>query len=244
MLYSTECWAMKYQHVHKMVVAEMRMLRWMCGHTRKDKIRNKDIRGKVEVVEIEGKMRENRLRAKRVDEDLERDSKKRLRWVIHPGSALTSFSLNFGVPTKPEASELLKGLVLGRDGNIHLRITPLGDVGCYNPPLLWARRPRRHIFGQGLALIPFVTSRPEPDYFPGPFHHRCEFGLDLGLKQVVIESDSHDSITSLSTSIENGSWEAYLALLHTRRLGESFQDCRWSWIPRSANMMADFLASK
>ncbi|KAM2067302.1 hypothetical protein ACFX1T_043651 [Malus domestica] len=42
--------------------SEMRMLRWMCGHTRKDKIRNEDIRGKVGVAEIEGKMRENRLR--------------------------------------------------------------------------------------------------------------------------------------------------------------------------------------
>ncbi|KAM2249069.1 hypothetical protein ACFXTI_003764 [Malus domestica] len=54
--------AVKHQHVHKMGVVEMRMLRWMCGHTRKDKIRNMDIRGKVGVAEIEGKMRENRLR--------------------------------------------------------------------------------------------------------------------------------------------------------------------------------------
>ncbi|RXI06451.1 hypothetical protein DVH24_018493 [Malus domestica] len=45
-------------------------------------------------------------------------------------------SLNFGVLMEPEASELPKGLVLGRDENIHLRITPLGDVGCYNPPSL------------------------------------------------------------------------------------------------------------
>ncbi|RXH76685.1 hypothetical protein DVH24_019573, partial [Malus domestica] len=52
-------------------------------------------------------------------------------WVTHPGSALATFSLNFRVPTEPEASELPKGLVLGRDVNIHLRITPLGDVGCY-----------------------------------------------------------------------------------------------------------------
>ncbi|CAN6692870.1 unnamed protein product [Malus baccata var. baccata] len=44
-----------------MGVAEMRMLRGMCGHTRKDKIENEDIRGKVGVAEIEGKMRKNRF---------------------------------------------------------------------------------------------------------------------------------------------------------------------------------------
>ena len=33
------------------------MLCWMCGHTRKDNIRNEDIRCKVGVAEIEGKMR-------------------------------------------------------------------------------------------------------------------------------------------------------------------------------------------
>ncbi|KAM1252567.1 hypothetical protein ACFX13_041395 [Malus domestica] len=59
MLYGIECWAVKHQHVG---VVEMRMLRWMCGHTRNDKIRNEDIRGKVGVAEIEGKRRENRLR--------------------------------------------------------------------------------------------------------------------------------------------------------------------------------------
>ena len=62
MLYGTECWAVKYQHVHKMGVVGMRMLRWMCGHTRKDKIRNEDIRGKVGIAKIKGNMKENRLR--------------------------------------------------------------------------------------------------------------------------------------------------------------------------------------
>ena len=60
------------------------------------------------------------------------------RWVTHPGIALVRYSLNFGVPTEPKASELPKGLALGRDGNIHIRITPLGDVGSHNPPPLGA----------------------------------------------------------------------------------------------------------
>ncbi|KAM1271387.1 hypothetical protein ACFX2J_032211 [Malus domestica] len=81
-------------------------------------------------------------------------------WITHPGNALASFSLIFGVPTELEANELPKSFVLGRDGNIHIRIIPLGDVGCHNQPPLGARRPRRYTSSQGLALIPFVTSRP------------------------------------------------------------------------------------
>ncbi|KAL6497468.1 Palmitoyl-protein thioesterase 1 [Orobanche gracilis] len=62
LLYGTECWAVKQCHVHKMSVVEMRLLRWMCGHTRKDRVRNEIIRTKVGVTCIENKMRENRLR--------------------------------------------------------------------------------------------------------------------------------------------------------------------------------------
>ncbi|XP_070039302.1 uncharacterized protein [Nicotiana tomentosiformis] len=53
-----ECWLVKIAHVQKMKVAEMRMLRWMCGHTMLDKIRNEVIRDKVGVTPIEDKMRE------------------------------------------------------------------------------------------------------------------------------------------------------------------------------------------
>lgn len=41
---------------------EMRILTWMCRHTRKDKIRNEVIQEKVGVASIADKMKEARLR--------------------------------------------------------------------------------------------------------------------------------------------------------------------------------------
>ncbi|KAG5590370.1 hypothetical protein H5410_040884, partial [Solanum commersonii] len=46
LLYGAECWPVKNAHVQKMHVVEIRILRWMCGHTRSDKIRNEVIREK------------------------------------------------------------------------------------------------------------------------------------------------------------------------------------------------------
>ncbi|KAL4304934.1 hypothetical protein AHAS_Ahas16G0027900 [Arachis hypogaea] len=62
MLYGTECWAAKGEHEHKLSVAEMKMWRWMSGHTRLDKIRNEDIRERVGVAPIVEKMVKSRLR--------------------------------------------------------------------------------------------------------------------------------------------------------------------------------------
>ncbi|KAD2393602.1 hypothetical protein E3N88_40579 [Mikania micrantha] len=42
--------------------AEMRMLRWMCGHTRLDRIRNEVFRERLQVANISDKVREGRLR--------------------------------------------------------------------------------------------------------------------------------------------------------------------------------------
>ncbi|KAF3658415.1 putative pre-mRNA-processing factor 6-like [Capsicum annuum] len=62
MLYGAECWLVKNSHIQKMNVVEMRMLRWMCGLTRGDRVRNETIREKVGVTPVENKMREVRLR--------------------------------------------------------------------------------------------------------------------------------------------------------------------------------------
>ena len=54
--------AIKRYHAQKISVAEMHMLRWICGNTMRDKLRNEDIRIKIDVTSIKEKMRENRLR--------------------------------------------------------------------------------------------------------------------------------------------------------------------------------------
>ena len=58
MLYGMECWPVKNSHIKKLKVAQMRMLRWMCGLTRGDRVRNETIREKMRVASVEYKMRE------------------------------------------------------------------------------------------------------------------------------------------------------------------------------------------
>ncbi|XP_019235471.1 PREDICTED: uncharacterized protein LOC109215814 [Nicotiana attenuata] len=67
MLYGAECWPVNNSHVQMMKVAEMRMLRWMCRHTKRDKIRNEVIQDKVGVAPVEDKIWELRLRWFRTD---------------------------------------------------------------------------------------------------------------------------------------------------------------------------------
>ena len=57
-MYGSKYWALKKIQIQRLLVAEMRMLRWLCGFTRLDKIRNEVIRDLVKVATIEDKMRE------------------------------------------------------------------------------------------------------------------------------------------------------------------------------------------
>ncbi|XP_027229489.2 uncharacterized protein [Penaeus vannamei] len=58
-LYGSETWPIKRVHEKKVNVAEMRMLRWMCGV--KDRIRNDYLRGTVKATEVSVKMQERRI---------------------------------------------------------------------------------------------------------------------------------------------------------------------------------------
>ena len=57
-----DSWPTKRRHVQQLSVAEMRMLRWFCGHTRRDRVRNEVIRDRVGVAPIEEKLTQHRLR--------------------------------------------------------------------------------------------------------------------------------------------------------------------------------------
>ncbi|RCV41066.1 hypothetical protein SETIT_9G106300v2 [Setaria italica] len=50
------------RHVQQLSVAEMRTLRWICGHTRRDRVQNEDIRDSSGVAPIEEKLIQHRLR--------------------------------------------------------------------------------------------------------------------------------------------------------------------------------------
>ncbi|XP_068225024.1 uncharacterized protein, partial [Palaemon carinicauda] len=62
MIYGTETASMRKTEEKRIDMAEMRMLRWMSGVTREDRIRNNYIRGSTKVVEISKKVQEGRLR--------------------------------------------------------------------------------------------------------------------------------------------------------------------------------------
>ena len=62
MVYGLEMVAVTKKQVEEMEVAEMKMLRFAMGVTRKDKIRNEYIRGTVKVERLGIKMREGKLR--------------------------------------------------------------------------------------------------------------------------------------------------------------------------------------
>ena len=61
-VYGLETMAVTKKQVEEMEVAEMKMLRFAMGLTRKDKIRNEYIRGTVKVERLGMKMREGKLR--------------------------------------------------------------------------------------------------------------------------------------------------------------------------------------
>ena len=62
MLYGAKCWPTRKRYVQQLSVVEMQMLRWFCGHTRRDRVRNEVIRDRVGVAPIEKKLNQHRLR--------------------------------------------------------------------------------------------------------------------------------------------------------------------------------------
>lgn len=62
MMYGSETWAMKLEHERKFDRAEMRMIRWMCGVSLKDRKTNDELRAALDIEPIREALITNRLR--------------------------------------------------------------------------------------------------------------------------------------------------------------------------------------
>ena len=60
--YGSECWAMKVTNKRKIATTEMRMLRGILGVSRREHMRNEDIRRILHITPIDEVMRSDRLR--------------------------------------------------------------------------------------------------------------------------------------------------------------------------------------
>ena len=61
LVYGADTWATTKCQEMRLDVNEMRMLRWMCGVTKKDQMRNEHVRGSVKVSPVTEKITEKRL---------------------------------------------------------------------------------------------------------------------------------------------------------------------------------------
>jgi len=62
LLYGVECCPIKKTQAQRLMVTAKRMIRWMCGYTRHDGIRNIVIREQVRLAPLEEKLRKTILR--------------------------------------------------------------------------------------------------------------------------------------------------------------------------------------
>ena len=85
-LYGMETVTVTERQVGKMEVAELKMVRWALGVTRKDKVRNDYVRGTAKIAKLEDKLRNARLRwyvqVKKREEDY---VAKRMMEMVVPG---------------------------------------------------------------------------------------------------------------------------------------------------------------
>ncbi|KAM1017221.1 hypothetical protein ACFX13_047544 [Malus domestica] len=70
----------------------------------------------------------------------------------------------------------------------------------------------------------------------------CLLAKNLHVQEVVIKSDAQSIMRSLNARALSCDWDLLPILSRVLKVGRSFQSCSWSWIPRSANMTADFVA--
>ncbi|BFG30692.1 hypothetical protein CerSpe_169660 [Prunus speciosa] len=63
----------------------------------------------------------------------------------------------------------------------------------------------------------------------------------LGLREVIMESDSQSAILAAGGRIKRNAWELFLILNEIRNFGSRFSHILWNWVPRDANHAANYV---
>ncbi|KAM2728910.1 hypothetical protein EV1_000356 [Malus domestica] len=172
---------------------------------------------------------------------------------INPAKVIFSLSTAFGnfLLAMSSVGSARPGSVSREDGAVRW-CPPSSPFVKINVDASWSKSSRMGFAGviarqdDGGFLAAVRSSISAPSFFVAESFailRGCELGASMGFSSVIIESDSLQAISCLNGSLENGSWEAFPILARAARVGSAFQNCRWSWVPRSANMAADALAS-
>ena len=62
MIYGSETWAMTVEHSGRLECTEMRMVRWLCGVSLRDRVPNAELRKRMGIESVSDAVKQNRLR--------------------------------------------------------------------------------------------------------------------------------------------------------------------------------------
>ncbi|KAL6213271.1 hypothetical protein ACLB2K_012718 [Fragaria x ananassa] len=89
----------------------------------------------------------------------------------------------------------------------------------------------------GQASLPFVEAAEATSILLG-----VNVALDLGLKDVIVQSDSLSIITELNSSSTCKNWKITQIIDDIKWKKEFFNSITWDWIPGEANQVANVAA--
>ena len=143
--YGAECWAVRKKDENRLHVAEMRMLRWIRGKTRKDHVRNQSIQEDAKVCQMSTFLRQKRLNLyghiRRREEDnlsrkimdmvvpgKRRSGRPRRRWIDNNRKDMSKYELTADMTENRQYWKMM--VKTGPQRSVHQRRVALYCTAC------------------------------------------------------------------------------------------------------------------